>query len=88
LKEPTEPAKDASVIISDCKGSARREKSESEVKTRAVSRVAPLWLLREMTENTAKVRIGAATGVMYATQSQYNPQELLVMIRTESHVPY
>jgi hypothetical protein len=54
------------VMIRDCKGSDRRVNSDSEVKTLAVSRVTPLLLFRAMTENTAKVTIGAATGVIYA----------------------
>ena len=58
------------VIMSDWRGSDKRVKRDSEVKTRAVSRVVPLLLFRAMMEKTANVTIGAATGVMYAKKRQ------------------
>jgi hypothetical protein len=66
--EPTDPIKVTSVMMSDCRGSDKRVNKESEVKTLAVSRVTPLLLFRAMTEKTANVTIGAATGVMYAEE--------------------
>jgi hypothetical protein len=53
-------------MISDPRGSARSAKSESEVKTRAVSRVVLPPLFFAKMEKTAKVRIGAKTWVTYA----------------------
>lgn len=54
----------AKVIISDCSGSASSENSDNDVNNRAVSKVVPSLLLRAMTEKTANVTIGAATGVI------------------------
>ena len=55
-------------MIRDPRGSVRRVKRESEVKTLAVSKVAPPSLLRASTEKTAKVAMGETTGEMYAAR--------------------
>jgi hypothetical protein len=64
LKEPTPPISADNAIISELNGSARSVKSESDVKTVAVSNVLPPLLLAASTENTAKARIGDTIGEM------------------------
>lgn len=54
------------------RGSVRSEKRESEVKILAVSKVEPSDFFCAMTEKTAKVRIGAMTGVAKATEGQFH----------------
>lgn len=68
--EPTEPMKFVKAMISDPSGSERSVNSERDVKTRFVSSVLPLPLLRARTENTVKVRIGATTGVLKPESDQ------------------
>ena len=56
----------ARAMISEPSGSDKSEKRDSDVKTLAVSRVAPLPLFFAMAEKTAKVAMGDTTGEMYA----------------------
>jgi hypothetical protein len=53
----------AKAMIREPRGSESRVKRESEVNTLAVSKVAPLPLFFARMVKTAKVRIGAMTGV-------------------------
>jgi hypothetical protein len=53
----------ASDMMRAPRGSVKRVNSDRDVKTFAVVSVAPDPLFRASTENTANVRIGAATGV-------------------------
>ena len=85
--EPTDPMKVTKVIISDWRGSDKRVNKDREVKTLAVSRVVPSLLLRAITEKTANVTIGAATGVMYAKNGQTVTLKGTLGTLTKSHVP-
>lgn len=61
-----DPAKVANDMIRFPSGSVSSAKSEREVNTLAVSRVVPPPLFLAKAEKTAKVKMGAMTGVMYA----------------------
>jgi hypothetical protein len=62
LKDPTPPISDDNATMSELRGSARRVKRESDVKTFAVSSVLAPLLFAARRENTVKARIGDTIG--------------------------
>jgi hypothetical protein len=56
-------------MIREVSGSVSNEKSESDEKIFAVSSVLASPPLRAITENTANVAMGAATGEIYARKT-------------------
>jgi hypothetical protein len=64
LNDPTPPISADNAMMSELRGSARRVKRESDVKTVAVSKVLAPPLFAASIEKTAKARIGDTIGDM------------------------